>query len=297
MRRFLCATTVIIAVGALCGVAVARPASSAGDYTPRATSGTTTVCSRVGRHLFVERGRYAIRTPNWRGRGPVCIRNHGGDANFQVTRVPKAGSGGFVETFPSILYGCYWGVCTRNNKLPMRVRDVKALHSTLEVRTRSDAEADATFDLWFGHRPHSRGRGHINGAELMVFIKHIGGCCSLRDPEHVSAGRYDYKLMHWTAFDPRTKQHPYREWNYIQFRMTEQTTSVHRLDLLALIRIAEREHLIRPDWYLENVEAGFEVWHGGTRCPDGHARRRCGLAVRDFSVTVDGRPALGHRTG
>jgi hypothetical protein len=38
----------------------------------------------------------------------------------------------------------------------------------------------------------------------------------------------------------------------------------------------EKQGWVTPDWYLLNVEAGFEIWNGGT-----------GLAVNQFAVRPD----------
>ena len=52
-------------------------------------------------------------------------------------------------------------------------------------------------------------------------------------------------------------------WNYVQFRRVHPVTGVRRLKLLPFVAHAEKRRLIEPRWWLENIEAGFELWQGG----------------------------------
>jgi cellulose 1,4-beta-cellobiosidase len=56
--------------------------------------------------------------------------------------------------------------------------------------------------------------------------------------------------------------------------MTAATTSVAGLDIGTLAQDAARRGYLPRSCYLIDVEAGFELWRGGT-----------GLATRTFSVT------------
>ena len=57
--------------------------------------------------------------------------------------------------------------------------------------------------------------------------------------------------------------------------MTTAHTKVANLDLAPLFDDAGQRGYLSPSWYLIAVEAGFEIWQGGT-----------GLAVKDFSVAL-----------
>jgi Glycosyl hydrolase family 12 len=67
-------------------------------------------------------------------------------------------------------------------------------------------------------------------------------------------------------------------WNTVTYTMTTAATSVSNLDLRAFVADAVRRGYIRTSWYLIDVEAGFELWHGGA-----------GLATKSFSVDVSKR--------
>ena len=57
--------------------------------------------------------------------------------------------------------------------------------------------------------------------------------------------------------------------------MTTGTTAVTNLDLQPLVADAVSRGYVARSWYLISVEAGFELWRGGT-----------GLATNSFSVNV-----------
>ncbi len=135
------------------------------------------------------------------------------------------------------------------------------------------------FDLWFGK--HSMTQGHADGAELMVWLNHRGGCCILwRNVPIVRINGVRYYFQHWRPTDPDI---PGLSWNYLQFRRVVQTTRVTNLNLMSFIRYAEQAHrsqgqptaLISPHWWLENAGGGFEIWNGGV-----------GLRTTSFSAHI-----------
>jgi hypothetical protein len=66
-------------------------------------------------------------------------------------------------------------------------------------------------------------------------------------------------------------------WNYIQVRAVRPASHVRALSLLAIVRRVERMGLIRPRWWMLNIESGFEIWSGGR----GLATKWFAAAVRD----------------
>ena len=135
------------------------------------------------------------------------------------------------------------------------------------------------YDLWFGK--HSMTQGHADGAELMVWLNHRGGCCILkRDAPIVRINGVRYYFQYWHPSDP---DYPGISWNYIQFRRVVQTTRVTNLNLKPFIQYAEQAHprqgqrsaLVHPRWWLENLDGGFEIWNGGV-----------GLRTTSFSARI-----------
>ena len=52
-------------------------------------------------------------------------------------------------------------------------------------------------------------------------------------------------------------------------------TSVRNLGLLGFVADAAAQHQLSMSWYLESVEAGFEIWRGGA-----------GLDSRSFALSA-----------
>jgi cellulose 1,4-beta-cellobiosidase len=101
----------------------------------------------------------------------------------------------------------------------------------------------------------------------MVWLNHRGGVQPFGAPiaNDVSVGGRDYDI--WGG--PQTWGHT------ITYEMTAGTTAVTGLDLGTLAQDAARRGYLPQSCYLIDVEAGFELWHGGT-----------GLAATAFSLTL-----------
>lgn len=63
-------------------------------------------------------------------------------------------------------------------------------------------------------------------------------------------------------------------WNYIQYRRINHSNHV-RVNLLHFIHNAEGVGAVKPQWFLECVEYGMEVWKAGR-----------GLTVRNFRLNL-----------
>jgi hypothetical protein len=255
-----------LAAGVLAAV-IAAPLASAAPRLPVAdrvasqrstTSQHSTIMCGAHQHLTVVASagaRYVVKNDSYGG-GRVCLANRGGRPDFTVTRAPWRERSGGPQAYPFILYGCSWGTCSPGSALPARVRSLHwpaAAWSTF----RQDARGkwDAAFDIWFGRRPLTTGQAA--GAELMIWL----GARRLGSParRHLAwlAGTW-WSFMHWRTC------HRGRCWNYLRFWRLRPVAGVRYLPLAPFIRHAERRDLIRPRWWLENIEAGFELWQGGT---------------------------------
>jgi len=98
--------------------------------------------------------------------------------------------------------------------------------------------------------------GQARGAELMIWL----GARRIKVPARTPVVRIDHTrwyLLHWRAC------HRGDCWNYVQFRRVRPVLGVRHLALLPFIRRAEKRGWISPRWWLENIEAGFELWQGG----------------------------------
>jgi hypothetical protein len=252
-------------------------AGAAGSVAPAGAASqaarVTTLCGSRA-HAAVtaqDGGHYLVKNDNYGGR-PECISNRGLRPNFTVTRSAADSYGPEVEAFPFVLYGCSWGLCTTGARLPAPLRALRTASATWYTAGQAArGRWNAAFDIWFG-RHRSAARGQATGAELMIWLgahDYPAG--------HAKIIRVDHRrwyVVHWVT------SHDGKRWTYIQIRAVRRLTHVRHLALLPVIRRVERLGLVSRRWWLVNIEAGFEIWHGGQ-----------GLRTTSFSTRVVTDPA------
>lgn len=229
----------------------------------------TTLCGH-NQHLLVHNRAgqsFYIRNVYWQGVGRACIRSTG-FATFEVVRTPRGN--GKVTTFPNIMAGCIWQICTPRTQMPVRVRRISRLHSTWHTRRGASGVWNSAYDLWFGrHRRAPNGNFSRGGAELMIWINYHGFKTNTHRVVKV-AGRLWY-LNHWHACDQRIRVC----WQAVHFRAVHPRWGVTHINLKRFIARCEHLHLIERRWWLETVGAGFEIWANGR-----------GLGTTRFSVSL-----------
>jgi cellulose 1,4-beta-cellobiosidase len=244
----------IAAAGALVGVspAAAWPGNAA-------TRHRTIICKSNGSLIAHTRQAgtgYVVRNAYWLGQRPQCITNRGNLSNFRVVQRPGYDPAGRVVAYPDIFRGCIWNICSPQADLPRRVSALGRPRATWHTSEHATGTWNAAFDIWFGKKRMVTGQA--DGAELMIWLNEHGGCCALQQgaPKVLIDGQL-WWLSHWTA------HHNGKSWNYIQFRRVHRTWHVNNLKLYPFIRRIEHLGLVRPGWWIENIEAGFELWNGG----------------------------------
>jgi Glycosyl hydrolase family 12 len=189
-----------------------------------------------------------------------------------VTESAANSHGPEVMAFPFVLYGCSWGLCTAGSRLPAPLTSLRRASATWRTAGRTArGRWNTAFDIWFG-RSRAAASGQATGAELMIWL-------NARDYPALPAKviRVDHRrwyVLHWVT------SHDGAHWTYIQVRAVRPVTRVRRLALLPVFRRVERLGLVSRRWWLLNIEAGFEIWHGGT-----------GLRTTSFSTHVVTDPA------
>jgi Glycosyl hydrolase family 12 len=244
-------------------VAVSLPAaSSEAAVTPK------TLCQ--SQTAAVDSRGYTAENNEWGSGEPECITTDGG-AGFTVAKSSIANSTyGAPGGYPALYKGCHWGVCTPGSGFPIQVSDIRPGRVTTSWSTAQPGgsnDYDVAYDIWFNKTPTTTGQP--DGTELMIWLNHNGPVqpFGTKVASNVSIGGRGYNV--WFGN---------QGWNTLSYTMTSGTTSVSNLDLQPLIADAISRGYISPSWYLIDVEAGFELWHGGA-----------GLATHSFSVKVTGR--------
>lgn len=244
------AITVVSAASALV-VAVVAATSAAQAKAPEVHN--SKLCKSY-EHVVVQRRaeHYVVRNDNF-GHFGECLANRNGSPNFAV--VSSGARGGPVEpvAFPNIFVGCSWGICSPRTHMPVRVSKIKSLLTTWHTKARAKGTWAAGYDIWFDRKPVTSGQS--GGAELMIWLSSRG--VSKNTGPVVKVNGHKWRLEHWV-----TQGHG-KKWNYIQFRRVKSTSKVTGLDVKKFIAVARERGLIRANWWLANVEAGFEIWRGG----------------------------------
>lgn len=237
---------------------------------PSASAATRSLCGRYA-SVRVSGGAYIVENDGWGSAAPVCLRVFGGPAfTVRSSAIAKAVNG-VPGAYPSAYAGCHWGACTSGGLAarPVRVSDLRAGTVTTSWSTvqpyRAGEAYDAAYDIWVSRTP--RPGGAPRGSEIMIWLNHRGRVqpAGREVARNVRIGIRDYDI--WSTGGAPG--------NTISYTLTSPHTSVSGLDIGKIIRNAAARGYTRPAWYLIDVEAGFELWHGGA-----------GLTSRSFAVRV-----------
>jgi len=236
---------------------------------PSATAATR-LCGQAGwPETSVDGGAYIVQNDEWKSTAPECISTNGG-VQFTVTSSSiYEPAGGDPGGYPAIYSGCSAGVCTTGNKMPIRVSHLtRGTVTTSWVTTQPSSGAyDVAYDIWFNHTPATS--GVPDGGELMIWLAHRGGAGiapSGRPVAHASIDGHAYTI--WVGPGGRG-------FHQITYVMNRVVTSVNGLDIGDIAAdAASRGYLTRTS-YLVNIQAGFEMWQGGT-----------GLATKSFAINI-----------
>jgi hypothetical protein len=246
----------------------AAPSSPAPKPPSRAVAAT--LCGQAGwPQTPVEGGAYVVQNDEWNSTAAECITTDG-RAQFTVANSaiyePASGDPG---GYPSIFSGCSAGVCTTGNKLPIQVSRVGpgTVTSSWTTTQTPDGAYDVAYDVWFNRTPTTSGAP--DGGELMIWLAHRGGsqiAPAGAPVAHVTIDGYVFTLWLW----PHSRGH-----NLISYMMDQPAQSVRDFDVGSVIADAARRGYLAATSYLLNVQAGFEIWQGGS-----------GLSTESFALSV-----------
>jgi hypothetical protein len=259
-RRLLTPTVIAAAVAAVVAAMTLLPAT--------AHAATTTLCNE--QTASVAGAAYIVQNNEYDSSASECATTDG-NADFAIANSSIAnGTSGSPGSYPSIYKGCHWGVCTSGSGLPIQVSTMSTGTVTSSWNTTQPGGGntyDVAYDIWFNQTPTTTGQP--NGAELMIWLNHNGGVQPFGSQiaSNVTIGGTGYNV--WEGGQST--------WDTISYTMTTGATSVTSLDIDQLTQDAINRGYIQKSWYLIDVEAGFELWQGGT-----------GLATNSFSVNVAG---------
>jgi hypothetical protein len=278
---------VVVALG-FAGVGLAMHPASASMVvpSPRLTAGSSVphgvqssshsiphsvqLCGQLGwPEVPVDQGIYRVQNDEWNSTAPECVATDGGPEfsveSSAIDLAPTGDPGGY----PGIFLGCDMVLCTEHDPLPIAVDKIQPQMILSDWRTVQPKTGayDVAYDIWFNRTPWTKTTA--NADELMIWLAHRG------DPVVQPAGHavarifiagHSYTVYRGTgaAGDP-----------LVTYVMFHDLSSVHDLDIGAVIASAARHGYLHRTAYLIDIQAGFELWQDGA-----------GLKTRSFSVMV-----------
>ena len=235
-----------------------------------AHAATTSLCA--SQTAPVGGGTYIVQNNEWNSSASECVSTDG-NADFTVANSSISnGTSGAPGGYPSIYQGCHWGNCSSGGLTanPIEVSNLttgKVTTSWSTTQPGGSNDYDVAYDIWFNQTPTTSGQP--NGTELMVWLNHNGPIQPFGSvvASNVSLGGHTYNI--WEG--------QMSTWDTVSYVMTSPTTSVSNLDVGTLTQDMVSRGYTKSNWFLIDVEAGFELWQGGA-----------GLATNSFSVNING---------
>jgi hypothetical protein len=257
MKKAKVITSMALALGVM-----AAPAAALATLNGSTTPGSPfTLCRTQG---TIPDGRYMVNNNNFAGK-PECLTGRHGIPGFRVSESDATSRSPGSDAFPDIFSGCSWGICSPHSWLPDKAAALGNPKTTWHSVERARGTWGAGYDTFFDPRPRHDGQA---AAEMMIWL-------NSRNAYNPAGKGWPVARLdgaRWYVLTWETSN-GHQRWRYVQFRRYTPTWNVTNLALGPFVVYLKTHDWIRPNWYLLNVEAGFEIWNGGT-----------GLTATYFSV-------------
>jgi Glycosyl hydrolase family 12 len=225
------------------------------------SSGSWQTCQPYFRRtIYGPWGAYIMRDDVFRipghPRATVCISHERGVPAFGITQSNAASNGPSVA-YPEVFYGCVYGACSPGSALPAQVDQLRStwISAFDRLTYAKGSKFDASFDLWFTRK--ERSTGQAQGAELMIWMDDQGVRFAQRWRARLDGSWW--RVEEWRTRNPANG----RTWPLIIFMLARQGGNVRQLPLRPFFRFAEQHEWVQPQYWLESIECGFELWRGG----------------------------------
>nr|AHL27898.1 cellulase [uncultured bacterium] len=219
-----------------------------GEGTGMLTGSDTRVVTRDGR-------QYVVQNNVWNGNPNNQTLSISGVAFTVTQQSNSAGTSGPPSSYPSVFIGSNFGHATSGSGLPRRVSALSSVQTGWRW-SGGNGTYNAAYDVWFSTGENGDS-GTPSGGYLMVWFAR-SGVQPLGSPTGtVSIGGRSWQG--WTC--PGGCQNGVPVISYIP---PSGSISEWSFDLNDFIQNAvDQFGIIRSEWYLSNVFAGFEIWSGG----------------------------------
>jgi hypothetical protein len=215
--------------------------------------------------LSVQGGAYIIGNNVWGANTKQTLSVDRTTGAFTVTKSTHCnGTNKGPASYPSIFKGSHWRTSTIRSGMPVQVSKIKSVNTHWNVTIIDSGIYNCAYDVWLNKSPSTNERP--DGAELMIWINYNGSIQPAGFKKTmVSIAGIEWSVWESDDMDPK----------YIAYLTTSKTNEVS-FDINDFILDSVSRGYIQRDWYLIDVETGFEIWSGGQ-----------GLTSNIFSVEIE----------
>ena len=207
-------------------------------------------------------GSYIVQSNYWNKKacpGTQCMEINSATGAFTVTQGPDD-CGNTVATYPNVLYGCSFGICSPGSLLPAQVGMLSTVTSSWNFSAGGEVsdQYDVAYDIWFCPDQSCGNNGFPNGVEMMIWLdyKNVQGWKADLGPVTLAGHTWEV----WQATMGKSPN----TWTYLAYMIQPPSvSSVTDLDLGKFFQDAAARGAIQDSWYLFAIQAGDELRTGG----------------------------------
>jgi Glycosyl hydrolase family 12/Ricin-type beta-trefoil lectin domain-like len=189
--------------------------------------------------------------------GQQCIDVDTATGAFTVTGNNSVPTNGAPGGYPSIYKGCHWGGCTKDSGLPLVLSSVTNVPTKWNVTPPQPGHWNISYDVWFAQTPNPTGQP--DGTEIMIWINRSGSVT----PAGQKTGNVTINGMNWDVWTAPKGTAGFNDvWHIVSYVATSPRNEVD-FDLKPFFDDSKSRGLLFDNWFLIDVEAGFEAWQNG----------------------------------
>lgn len=165
-------------------------------------------------------------------------------------------------SYPSLVKGCHYNHCT--DTFPRQISATTRMPSTFSI-TPAAGTWDAAYDIWLD--PTARRDGANTGLEIMIWLNYGG----TPQPIGSRVGSVNLANASWEVWLSNGNENGSSK--TLSYRRTPTATAITNFDAMVFVNDAIARGVAQRSWYVTSVQAGFEIWNGGS-----------GLKINQFAV-------------
>jgi Glycosyl hydrolase family 12/Cellulose binding domain len=230
-----------------------QPPPSGSAPTPNFAA--TQVCAKFGT-LFDASSTYFAMNNEFNDSTNQCFTGAGAGFVVNVSNHNIA-TNGAPASYVAVVRGCHFGTCTSNSNMPKQVSAITTMPSSFSVSPPSSSNYDAAYDIWFNQQQPSAGTGRNNGLEMMIWLNSSG----VQPIGSQVASRVSIGGATWDVWASSSASPP-----VVSYRANPAVNSTPaNFNVKPFVDDAiDVRHLLQAGWWLSSIQAGFEIWSGGT---------------------------------